>query len=59
MRELLDLDVDAISLLPADDMSHGFDNMAEVLNISPSLMDSYISNAAGKISSSGGGRSGR
>ncbi len=49
VRELLDLDVDAISLLPADDMSHGFDNMAEVLNISPSLMDSYIS-AAGKIS---------
>ena len=49
VHDLLDLDVDAASLLPADDMSHGFDNMAEVLNISPSLMDGYIS-AAGKIS---------
>lgn len=49
VHELLDLDIDAVSLLPADDMSHGFDNMAEVLNISPSLMDGYIS-AAGKIS---------
>jgi hypothetical protein len=49
VRDLLGLEVDAASLLPADDMSHGFDNMAEVLNISPSLMESYIS-AAGKIS---------
>jgi hypothetical protein len=49
IRDLLGLDIDATTLLPADDMSHGFDNMAEVLNISPSLMDSYIS-AASKIS---------
>jgi len=49
VRDLLNLDVDATSLLPADDMSHGFDNMAEVLNISPSLMEGYIT-AAGKIS---------
>ncbi len=48
VRDLLDLNVDAESLLPADDMSHGFDNMAEVLNISPTLMDSYI-RAAGKV----------
>jgi len=49
VHDLLDLTVDATTLLPADDMSHGFDNMAEVLTISPSLMDGYIS-AAGKIS---------
>ena len=30
-------------------MSHGFDNMAEVLNVSPTLMEGYV-RAAGKIS---------
>jgi hypothetical protein len=49
IRDLLGLDMDATTLLSADDMSHGFDYMAEVLNISPSLMDSCIS-AASKIS---------
>jgi len=48
VHDLLDLDVDAEDLLPADDMSHGFDNMAEVLTISPTLMDAYI-RAAGKV----------
>ncbi len=49
VHDLLDVDVDAASYLPADDMSHGFDNMAEVLNVSPTLMEGYI-RAAGKIS---------
>lgn len=49
IHDLLDLTIDAAALLPADDMSHGFDNMADVLTISPALMDSYI-RAAGKIS---------
>ncbi len=49
VRDLLGLDIDVASLLPTDDMSHGFDNMAEVLNISPTLMEGYI-RAAGKIS---------
>jgi hypothetical protein len=49
IRDLLGLDMDATTLLPAHDMSHGLNNMAEVPNISPSLMDSYIS-AASKIS---------
>lgn len=48
VRDLLNLDVNAEDLLPADDMSHGFDNMAEVLTISPTLMDAYI-RAAGKV----------
>src|SRR6185436_7428608 len=49
VRDLLALDVDPATLLPPDDMSHGFDNMAEVLNLSATLMEGYI-RAAGKIS---------
>jgi hypothetical protein len=49
IRDLLAVDVDAVSLLPADDMSHGFDNMADVLNMSPTLLEGYI-RAAGRVS---------
>lgn len=49
IRDLLGLEVDATKFLPADDSSHGFDNMAGTLTISPALMVAYIS-AAGKIS---------
>ena len=49
VRDLLDVDIDPAAFLPPDDMSHGFDNMAEVLTISPTLMEGYI-RAAGKIS---------
>jgi hypothetical protein len=49
IRDLLGIEVDAASLLPTDDMSHGFDNMADVLTISPALMEAYI-RAAGKVS---------
>jgi len=49
IRDLLDIDVDVASLLPADDMSHGFDNMADALNVSPALMEGYI-RAASRIS---------
>ena len=49
VHDLLDLDIDAAAYLPPDDMSHGFDNMAEVLNVSPALMAGYV-RAAGKIS---------
>jgi len=48
IRDLLALDIDAAALLPKDDMSHGFDNVA-VGNLSPTLLDRYIS-AAQKIS---------
>jgi len=48
IRDLLDVDVDAAALLPPDAMSHGFDNMADALTVSPTLMDGYI-RAAGKI----------
>ncbi len=49
VRDLLNVKVDVAPLLPADDMSHGFDNMADALNFSPALMDAYI-RTAGKIS---------
>ena len=49
IRDLLGVQVDVSALLPTDDMSHGFDNMADVLTVSPALMEGYI-RAAGKIS---------
>ena len=35
IRDLLHLDVDATTLLPADDSSEGFDNIADALRVSP------------------------
>jgi hypothetical protein len=49
VRDLLDLPIDAATLLPADDSSEGFDNVADVLGMSPQLVQSYIS-ASSKIS---------
>ncbi len=46
IRDLLALDVDVNSLLPPDDSSHGFDNIADVLGVSPALLDRYLSAAA-------------
>ena len=48
VQDLLDLDVDVTALLPPDDMSHGFDNMADALSVTPALMQGYV-RAAGKI----------
>src|SRR4029079_9899400 len=45
----LDLRIDVASLLPADDASYGFDNIAGVLKLSPTLMERYLA-AAQKIS---------
>jgi cytochrome c551/c552 len=50
VRDLLDLQVDVADLLPADDESHGFDNIAGVLRVSPSLLEQYLS-AARRVSS--------
>jgi hypothetical protein len=49
IRDLLDLEIDVTSLLPPDDASYGFDNIAGVLKISPTLMERYLT-AAQKIS---------
>ena len=48
IRDLLDLDVDVASLLPSDDVSAGFDNIASVMTVSPTLMDRYLA-AAQKV----------
>ena len=45
VRDLLALDVDASSLLPPDDSAYGFDNIADVLGVSPSLQERYLSAA--------------
>ena len=48
IRDLLALEIDGRELLPADDQSYGFDNIADVLSLSPSLLERYML-AAGKI----------
>jgi mono/diheme cytochrome c family protein len=50
IRDLLALDLDVNELLPADDESNGFDNIADVLKLSPSLLEQYLA-ASRKISS--------
>ena len=45
VRDLLHLDIDAARFLPADDSSHGFDNMAGTLRLSPLLMERYLAAA--------------
>ncbi|HET9358964.1 MAG TPA: DUF1592 domain-containing protein, partial [Vicinamibacterales bacterium] len=49
IRDLLALEVDPSKFLPIDDSTHGFDNIAGALTMSPALMEAYLS-AAGKIS---------
>jgi cytochrome c551/c552 len=49
VRDLIAIDVDADTLLPADDSSEGFDNIADALGVSPALLERYVS-AATKIS---------
>ena len=49
IRDLLALEIDASRFLPPDDSTRGFDNIAAALNMSPALMEAYLS-AAGKIS---------
>ena len=48
VRDLLALEIDGRALLPADDLSYGFDNIADVLSLSPALLERYML-AAGKI----------
>jgi hypothetical protein len=50
IRDLLHLKVDVTALLPADDESNGFDNIAEVLRVSPSLLEAYLA-ASREVSS--------
>ena len=49
VRDLLGFDVDVNSFLPPDTISSGFDNIADVQNFSPTLMEGYL-RAASQIS---------
>ena len=48
IRTILDLDVDVTAFLPADTISDGFDNVADVQTFSPTLMEGYL-RAASRI----------
>ena len=48
IRDLLNVDVDVTALLPPDDSGYGFDNITDVLGVSPLLLESYLS-AAEKV----------
>ncbi len=41
-RDLFGIEIDATALLPSDDISDGFDNIANALKVSPSFLDQYI-----------------
>jgi hypothetical protein len=42
IRDLLALEVDPAEYLPADDEGYGFDNIADILRVSPSLLEQYL-----------------
>jgi mono/diheme cytochrome c family protein len=42
IRDLLGLEIDGAALLPGDDSGYGFDNIADVLSLSPALLDRYM-----------------
>jgi mono/diheme cytochrome c family protein len=50
IRDLLDVEFHAEQNFPTDDLGNGFDNIGDVLTISPVLMDRYLA-AAGRIAS--------
>lgn len=45
VRDLLGLEMDHSASLPADDAGYGFDNIGDVLTVSPLLMEKYMSTA--------------
>jgi hypothetical protein len=57
VKNLLDLDIDAATLLPKDTKADGFDNVATVLKVSPSFLDAYIV-AASEVSTRAVGNAG-
>jgi len=46
IRDLIALEIDAASLLPADDSGYGFDNIGDVLTVSPLLLEKYLAAAS-------------
>ena len=49
IRDLINVDIDVSTMLPADDSSEGLDNIADVLGTSPALIERYVG-AAAKVS---------
>ncbi len=49
IRDIFGLEIDVNALLPADDEQEGFDNIADVLSVSPTLIERYLA-AARRIS---------
>jgi hypothetical protein len=45
IRDLLALDMDVSALLPPDDSAFGFDNISDMLGVSPALQERYLSAA--------------
>ncbi|MBF8305299.1 MAG: hypothetical protein HW398_487, partial [Acidobacteria bacterium] len=46
IRDLLAVDLSGEEVLPADDSGYGFDNIGDVLSVSPVLLERYLSAAA-------------
>jgi hypothetical protein len=42
IRDILGVEIDPADLLPRDDESSGFDNIANVLKVSPSFLEQYV-----------------
>ena len=55
VRDLLAVEIDVTELLPGDDASFGFDNIAGVLKVSPTWVERYLS-AAERVSELAVGR---
>jgi mono/diheme cytochrome c family protein len=45
VRDLLKLEIDGAAMLPPDEYGYGFDNIGDVLSVSPLLMERYMSAA--------------
>jgi hypothetical protein len=45
IRDLMYVDFDAAADFPSDDVGHGFDNIGDVLTLSPVLMERYVAAA--------------
>ena len=49
VQDLLSIDIDVDALLPPDTISHGFDNIADVQTMTPTVLEGYL-RAAAKVS---------
>ena len=49
IRDLIGVDFDPTEDFPSDDIGHGFDNIGDVLTLSPVLMERYLAASAGIV----------